>query len=51
MPVPEWQAAYGKLLDDVHAALAGVPDVDLTADSITHRFTPWSKDVLLDWYP
>ena len=51
MPVPEWQTAYGKLLDDVHAALAGVPDVDLTAEIITHRFTPGSKDVLLEWYP
>jgi spore photoproduct lyase len=25
--------------------------VDLTAELITHRFTPTSKDVLLNWYP
>ncbi|UOQ76692.1 hypothetical protein MUN84_19555 [Hymenobacter sp. 5516J-16] len=24
---------------------------DLTAECITHRFTPGSKDVLLQWYP
>jgi len=51
MPVPDWPAAYGRLLDDAAAALAGVPDLDLTAEIITHRFTPASKDVLLGWYP
>ena len=51
MPVPEWRTAYGRLLDDVVASLDGVPDVDLTAEIITHRFTPASKDVLLGWYP
>ena len=51
MPVPEWRTAYRTLLDDVTAALAGVPDLDLTAEVITHRFTPKSKDVLLGWYP
>ena len=29
----------------------GVPDLDLTAELITHRFTPGSKDVLMGWYP
>ncbi len=51
MPVPEWRPAYRTLLEDVTAALAGVPDLDLTAEVITHRFTPKSKDVLLGWYP
>ena len=51
MPVPHWQAAYRTLLEDVAAALAGVPELDLTAEVITHRFTPKSKDVLLGWYP
>ena len=51
MPVPEWQTAYRTLLEDVTAALAGVPGLDLTAEVITHRFTPKSKDVLLGWYP
>ena len=51
MPMPAWPDAYGALLDDVAAAVAGVPDLDLTAELITHRFTPGSKDVLLGWYP
>ena len=51
MPVPDWRASYGRLLDDVRAAVDGVPDLDLTAEIITHRFTPGSKDVLLQWYP
>ena len=28
-----------------------MPDLDLTAELITHRFTPGSKEVLLGWYP
>ncbi len=51
MRVPEWQAAYAKLFADVAAALDGVAGVDLTAELITHRFTPKSKDVLAGWYP
>jgi spore photoproduct lyase len=51
MPVPEWRAAYGRMLDDVDAATSGIPDLDLTVEIITHRFTPGSKDVLLQWYP
>ncbi len=51
MPIPDWRGGYGKLLDDVAAATADIPDVDLTVEIITHRFTPGSKDVLLDWYP
>ena len=51
MPLPSWPAAYGELLDLVVAAVAGVPDLDLTAELITHRFTPGSKEVLMGWYP
>ena len=51
MRVPDWQAAYTQLFADVAAALAGLPAVDLTAELITHRFTPKSKDVLVGWYP
>jgi spore photoproduct lyase len=51
MPVPTWREAYGQLLDDAAVTLAGVPDLDLTVEIITHRFTPGSKEVLLGWYP
>ena len=46
-----WEQAYGELIDDVAAALAGAPDPDLTVELITHRFTPSSKAVLDSWYP
>ena len=32
-------------------ALDGAPDLDLTAELITHRFTPKSKAMLRSWYP
>lgn len=51
MPLPDWREHYGHLLDLVEAAVADVPDLDLTAELITHRFTPGSKEVLLGWYP
>ena len=51
MPLPGWEQEYGQLLDEVGIALDGVADLDLTAEIITHRFTPASKDVLLSWYP
>ncbi len=51
MRVPDWAAAYDALFADVETALQGVPDVDLTAELITHRFTPKSKEVLAGWYP
>ena len=51
IPVPDWQPQYGRLLDDVAAALADVDDLDLTAEIITHRFTPSSKEILLGWDP
>jgi spore photoproduct lyase len=51
MPLPDWRAHYGHLLGLVEQAVDGVPDLDLTAELITHRFTPGSKEVLLGWYP
>ncbi len=51
IPAPGWQERYGQLLDDVAAATADVPDLDLTTEVITHRFTPKSREQLLDWYP
>jgi spore photoproduct lyase len=51
MPVPGWRESYGALLADVAAALEGVEGLDLTAEIITHRFTPSSKAVLEGWYP
>ena len=51
MPIPEWRTGYGQLLRDVADAVADVPNLDLTVECITHRFTEKSKDVLLGWYP
>jgi spore photoproduct lyase len=51
MPVDDWRQGYAALLDDIARALDEVPDLDLTAELITHRFTPKSKEVLLGWYP
>ncbi|RLP87715.1 radical SAM protein [Micromonospora sp. CV4] len=51
MPLPDWRERYGELLNQVAAAVDGVPELDLTAELITHRFTPGSKEVLLGWYP
>ncbi|HEY0933232.1 MAG TPA: hypothetical protein VGD91_05740 [Trebonia sp.] len=49
--VPDWRTHYGELLDNIAGAVGGVPGLDLTAELITHRFTPGSKEVLLGWYP
>jgi spore photoproduct lyase len=46
-----WQQAYGALIDDVAAALSGLPGLDLTVELITHRFNSGSKAVLDSWYP
>ena len=51
MPVPGWRDHYGHLLGLVADAVEEVQDLDLTAELITHRFTPGSKDVLTGWYP
>lgn len=49
MPIEDWQFHYGRLLDDISAALDF--DCDLTLELISHRFTPGSKEVLNTWYP
>lgn len=49
--VPDWAGAYDRLFADVADALDGVPGLDLTAELITHRFSPKSKEVLAGWYP
>ena len=51
MPVEGWREEYMALFTAVAEALSGVDTVDLTAELITHRFTPGSKEVLLGWYP
>ena len=51
MPFDGWREGYAELLDAVEAAVADVPNLDLTAELITHRFTARSKEVLLGWYP
>jgi spore photoproduct lyase len=49
MPIEDWQLHYGELLDKIAAALNF--DCDLTFELISHRFTPGSKETLLEWYP
>lgn len=51
MPLGDWRTAYTDLITRVAAALDEIPGLDLTAECITHRFTPGSKQVLEDWYP
>lgn len=50
-PVEDWRGGYRELFDLVGRELDGVADLDLTAEFITHRFTPKSKAVLQGWYP
>jgi spore photoproduct lyase len=50
MPEGNWREAYRLLLWQAASALAGLPNVDLTMELITHRFTPKSKTVLNEWY-
>ncbi|NJC25770.1 SPL family radical SAM protein [Neolewinella antarctica] len=49
MPFPGWEESYADVLDRVATAVG--TDADITFELITHRFTPGSKQVLLDWYP
>jgi spore photoproduct lyase len=49
MPIPDWELHYQALLNRIREALDF--DCDLTFELISHRFTPGSKDVLLEWYP
>jgi spore photoproduct lyase len=49
MPIDDWQLHYTALFDQIETALDF--DSDLTFELISHRFTPGSKEVLLNWYP
>ncbi|CCH52198.1 radical SAM domain-containing protein [Fibrisoma limi BUZ 3] len=54
MPIPDWREHYTALLDRIAEVLdfsrtAG--PLDMNVELISHRFTPGSKDVLLQWYP
>ncbi|WP_286130487.1 spore photoproduct lyase family protein [Solirubrum puertoriconensis] len=49
MPIPNWEQEYRQLFERLEATLDF--ECDLTAEFISHRFTPGSKDVLLQWYP
>ena len=49
--LPDWETAYDTLFADVAAVLADIAEIDLTAELITHRFTPKSEGVLTGWYP
>lgn len=46
-----WEEAYGGLIGEAAEQLADLPNLDLTIELITHRFTPGSKAVLESWYP
>ena len=50
-PFDGWEEGYGALFSAAAEALGDVPDLDLTAELITHRFTLKSKGVLETWYP
>ncbi|WP_461141355.1 spore photoproduct lyase family protein [Spirosoma pomorum] len=50
MPIPDWRAHYTALLDRIAEVLDFGP-IDMNVEFISHRFTPGSKDVLLQWYP
>ena len=50
-PLGDWQRGYRELFAMAAAELADAPGLDLTAELITHRFTPKSKGVLDTWYP
>ncbi|WP_240699276.1 spore photoproduct lyase family protein [Spirosoma sordidisoli] len=54
MPIPDWQQHYTALLDRMQELLtwpAHYGPIDMNVEFISHRFTPGSKDVLLQWYP
>ncbi len=49
MLIEDWESHYTRLFDEIGEALDF--DCDLTFELISHRFTPGSKEVLLNWYP
>ncbi|MGI3900496.1 MAG: SPL family radical SAM protein [Janthinobacterium lividum] len=50
-PVEGWRQGYAALFAEAARELQDAPKLDLTAELITHRFTPKSKGVLQGWYP
>ena len=51
MHAPGWQDGYTELLRAIAEAVRDIDGLDLTAELITHRFNPQSREVLLSWYP
>ena len=54
IPIPNWREEYTSLLDRIYTALdyGTMSDkLDLNVEFISHRFTPNSKDMLMQWYP
>ena len=54
MPIPDWREHYTALLDRLAEVIdfpRNADPVDMNVEFISHRFTPGSKDVLLQWYP
>lgn len=53
MPIPDWRNHYTALLNRIADVLdfPGSDALDMNVEFISHRFTPGSKDVLLQWYP
>jgi spore photoproduct lyase len=49
MAIEDWELHYTQLFDTIRDTLDF--DCDLTFELISHRFTPGSKDVLMQWYP
>lgn len=49
MQLPDWREQYTAFFDELSQTMNF--DCDLTFELITHRFTPGSKDILLQWYP
>jgi spore photoproduct lyase len=49
MPIENWREHYSELLHNIRATLDF--SCDLTFELISHRFTPGSKELLLEWYP
>lgn len=50
MAIPDWREHYTALLDRI-AEVLDFSSLDMNVEFISHRFTPGSKDVLLQWYP
>ena len=49
MPIPDWREHYSTMFHQLKQQLDF--NCDLTFELITHRFTPGSKGILMEWYP